>query len=60
LANALAKDIAQSLAEPDLREWFVEHGAEPMSSTQPEFARFMLSERDRAARIMSGARAKPR
>ena len=53
VVNKLASDIAQVMAAPDMRNWFVKHGADPMSMTQPEFARFVLSESERAARIVN-------
>jgi len=48
------------LAAPDLRDQLVNRGAEPMSMTQPEFARFVLSESESAARTMTAAGIKPR
>ena len=53
VVNKLASDIAQVMATPDMRNWFVKHGADPMRMTQPEFARFVLSESERAARIVN-------
>jgi len=44
VVDKLAKDIARSLATPDMRDWLAKHGADPMIMTQPEFARFVLSE----------------
>jgi len=55
VVNKLAKDIARVLAAPDLRDWLARHGADPMSMTQPEFARFVLSESESAARIIEAA-----
>jgi tripartite-type tricarboxylate transporter receptor subunit TctC len=55
VVDKLAKDIARVLAAPDLRESFTKHGADPMSMTQPEFARFVLSESESAARIIKAA-----
>jgi tripartite-type tricarboxylate transporter receptor subunit TctC len=55
VVDKLAKDIARVLAAPDLRELFAKHGADPMSMTQPEFARFVLSESESAARIIKAA-----
>jgi tripartite-type tricarboxylate transporter receptor subunit TctC len=55
VVDKLAKDIARALALPDLREWLAKHGTEPMSMTQPEFARFVLSESESAARIIETA-----
>jgi len=55
VVHKLAEDIAQALSEPDLRDWFVNHAAAPMSMTQPDFARFVLSESESAARIIEAA-----
>ena len=59
VVNKLAKDIARVLAAPDLRDWLARHGADPMSMTQPQFARFVLSESESAARIIEAAGIKP-
>jgi tripartite-type tricarboxylate transporter receptor subunit TctC len=59
VADQLANDIGRVLAGPDLREWIVKHGGEPMSMTQPELVRFVESESDGAARLMKAARVKP-
>jgi tripartite-type tricarboxylate transporter receptor subunit TctC len=48
----LAEAISSALADPELCEWFGHHGADPIDMTQAEFARFVSSERDRAARII--------
>ncbi len=53
--DKLAKDIARALATPDLRDWLVEHGGDPMSMTKPEFARFVVGESKNAARIAKAA-----
>ncbi len=42
VVDKLAKDIARALATPDLRDWLAKHGADPMSMSQPRFARFVL------------------
>ncbi len=55
VVDKLAKDISGALAAPDLREWLAKHGADLMSMTQPEFARFVLSESESAARIIEAA-----
>src|SRR3981189_1462343 len=55
VVNKLSKDIERALARPDLRELFAKHGADPMSMTQPEFARFVLSESESAARTIKAA-----
>ena len=60
VVDKLAKDIGRVLAGPDLRDWVAKHGGEPMSMTQPEFARFVQSESDSAARLIKAAGNKPR
>ena len=60
VVDKLAQDIARALATRDLREWLAKHGADPMSMTQPEFARFVVSESKSAARIIQAAGAKPK
>ena len=59
VVDKLAKDIRSVLAAPDLRDWVAKHGAEPMSMTQPEFARFVLSESESAALLAKAAGIKP-
>jgi tripartite-type tricarboxylate transporter receptor subunit TctC len=54
-----AKDIARALAVPEMTEWLAKHGADPMSMTQPEFERFVLSEKENAAAIVRAAGIKP-
>ena len=55
VVDKLAKDIARVLAAPDLRDSLAKHGADPMSMTQPDFARFVLSESKSTARIIEAA-----
>jgi tripartite-type tricarboxylate transporter receptor subunit TctC len=59
VVNKLARDFAQVLVAPDMRAWLKEHGADPMSMTQPEFARFVLKESESAKRIFKAAGLKP-
>jgi tripartite-type tricarboxylate transporter receptor subunit TctC len=59
VVNKLSKDIARVLAGPDLRDWIAKHGGEPMSMTQPEFARFVQSESEGATRLVTAAGIKP-
>jgi tripartite-type tricarboxylate transporter receptor subunit TctC len=59
VVDKLAKDIGRVLAGPDLRDWVVKHGGEPMSMTQPEFARFVLSESEIASQIIKAAGINP-
>jgi tripartite-type tricarboxylate transporter receptor subunit TctC len=58
VVDKLANDIARALAAPDLREWLAKHGTDPMNMTQPEFARFVLSESESAARLIEAAEIK--
>jgi tripartite-type tricarboxylate transporter receptor subunit TctC len=44
VVDKLAKDFARALTAPDVRDRLAKHGANPMSMTQPEFARFVVSE----------------
>ena len=59
VVNKLAKDIARTLATPEVRDELAKHGADPMSMTQPEFAHFVLSESESAARIVEAAGINP-
>jgi tripartite-type tricarboxylate transporter receptor subunit TctC len=59
VVDKLAKDIARVFAAPELRTWLEEHGADRMSMTQPEFARFVLKESESAERIVKAAGVKP-
>jgi tripartite-type tricarboxylate transporter receptor subunit TctC len=59
VVDKLAKDIGRVLAAPDVRDALANHGADPMSMTQPDFARFVLSESKTAARIIEAAGIKP-
>jgi tripartite-type tricarboxylate transporter receptor subunit TctC len=59
VVDKLARDIARVLAAPDLRHWFAKHGADPISMTQLEFARWVESESESAVRIIEAAGIKP-
>jgi tripartite-type tricarboxylate transporter receptor subunit TctC len=59
IVNKLATDISRTLAAPDLREQFRKVAAEPMNMTPTEFARFVRSEIEAAARIAKAAGIKP-
>ena len=53
VVDKLSKDIGRVMGGPDLRDWIMKHGGEPMSMTQPEFARFVQGESESAARLIS-------
>ena len=55
VVDKLVKDIGRVLAGQSLRDWLAKHGGEPMNMTQPEFARFVLSESESAAQIIKAA-----
>ena len=55
VVDKLAADVARVLGSPDLVEWLTNHGGNPMKMTQPEFARFVQSETERAASIIETA-----
>jgi tripartite-type tricarboxylate transporter receptor subunit TctC len=59
VVDELAKDIARVLAAPVLRDWIAGHGGEMMTMARPEFARFVLSESESAARITKAAGIEP-
>ena len=52
VVEKIAKDIARILDTPEVRDELVKHGADPLSMTQPEFARFVQTESESAARII--------
>jgi tripartite-type tricarboxylate transporter receptor subunit TctC len=60
VVDKLANDIGRVLAGPNLRGWIAKHGGEPMSMTQPEFARFVQGESESAARLINSVEIKPR
>ena len=60
VVDKLSKDIGRALARPDLRDWITKHGGEPMSMTQPEFARFVQAESESAAQLTNAVEIKPR
>jgi tripartite-type tricarboxylate transporter receptor subunit TctC len=60
VVDKLANDIGRVLAGPDLRGWIAKHGGEPMSMTQPEFARFVQGESESAARLINSVEIRPR
>jgi tripartite-type tricarboxylate transporter receptor subunit TctC len=59
VVDKLAKDIARVLAAPEMGGWLKEHGADRMTMTQTEFARFVLKEGESAERIIKAAGVKP-
>lgn len=58
VVDNLVNAIGRALAGRYMRDWIAEHGGEPMHLTQPEFARFVLSESEKAAQIVEAAEIK--
>jgi len=52
--------IGRVPAGPDLRDWVTKRGGEPMSMTQPEFARIVQAESKGAPRLTNAVEIKPR
>ena len=59
IVEKIAKDVRQVLAMPESFKKITESGAEVMSMTPHEFARFVRSEAESAARIVKAAGIKP-
>ena len=59
VVDKIEKDVAQSLATPELRKLFSKIGAEPMSMTSAEFAKFVRNEMESVARIAQEAGIQP-
>jgi tripartite-type tricarboxylate transporter receptor subunit TctC len=59
IVDKIAQDIARAFAMPDLRERLASNVAEPMDLTPAEFARFIRTETDAAARVIKAAGIKP-
>ena len=53
--QTISNDVARAVAMQDVRERLAKLGAEPMSMPAPEFARFVRSEMEDAARIARAA-----
>jgi tripartite-type tricarboxylate transporter receptor subunit TctC len=60
IVSKLAHDIATVLARSDTSHTLASHDSAPMQMTQKEFALFVLSESEQAARIISAAGIKHR
>jgi tripartite-type tricarboxylate transporter receptor subunit TctC len=55
VVEKIGRDVAQVVAAPDVRERFAGLGAEPMAMTPAQFARFVRSEIEDAARVARAA-----
>ena len=58
IVERLADDITTAIAQPDVHDWLVHHGMQPMSMTPEAFARFVLNETQRAAHIIDASSIK--
>ena len=59
VVDKIAADIAQALASPEVRQQLAKLGAETMSMTPAEFARFVNSEAESVQRVVKAAGIKP-
>jgi tripartite-type tricarboxylate transporter receptor subunit TctC len=55
IIDKLSADISRVLAAPDIQKEFAEKGYEPLIMTPADFARFVRSEMEVAARIIKAA-----
>ena len=55
VVEKIGRDVARVVAAPDVRERFAGLGAEPMAMTPTQFARFVRSEIEDAARVARAA-----
>jgi tripartite-type tricarboxylate transporter receptor subunit TctC len=58
--HKIEKDVARSLDTPELRKLFSKLGAEPMSMTSAEFAKFVHSEMESVARTVKESGMRPK
>ena len=59
IVDKIANDVARALEAPDVREKFAKAGAEPMSMTPGQFARFVRSETEANKRFVKELGIKP-
>ena len=59
IAEKISRDVGQAMSAPDVRERYARLGAEPVTMTPGEFARFVRSEIENAERVarISGIKA---
>ena len=57
LAERIAADVARVLAQPGMREKFVQQGADPVGSTPQEFGDYMRAETTKWARLVKASGA---
>lgn len=60
IVNQIEKDVAKSLVTPELRKLFSRIGAEPMSMSSSEFAKFVRNKMNSVERIAKKAGIKPK
>ena len=59
VVEKISREVARALAAPDLRDQFTKLGAEPMTMTPAEFAKFVRREIEELKRIIMAAGIKP-
>jgi tripartite-type tricarboxylate transporter receptor subunit TctC len=57
IAAKISMEIARALRQPDLREKFIQQGADPVGSTPEEFGEYMRSETAKWAKIVKASGA---
>jgi tripartite-type tricarboxylate transporter receptor subunit TctC len=55
IVDKLNKEINAALADPKLRARLVDFGAEPMSMTPAEFAKFVVDETEKWGKVVQAA-----
>lgn len=59
LVSKIANDVTAAVAAAEVRERLSSSGTDPLSMTQPEFARFVRAEIETAARVVKSAGIRP-
>ena len=59
IADKIATDVAAVFTDPDLRDWLVEHGAEPLAMTRAEFAVLCVTRVSARRRSSATAASRP-
>ena len=59
IVDKIGKDVARALATPELKKLFSKIGAEPMSMTTGEFAKYVRNEMESVAHIVEEAGINP-
>lgn len=58
IANKIAGEVARALRQPEMREKFIQQGADPVGSTPEEFGEYMRAETAKWAKLVKASGAK--